>query len=164
MHMHIDCEMAIGANSPAFQVWVRLVRSHQRIRHEVEAALKSEGLPPLEWYDVLLELERHNEPLRARDLEQKLLLAQYNLSRLLDRLEKPRLIIRRPDPADGRSRLIQISDKGLATRRNMWPVYRRVVEGSIGARLTALQANDLAGLLALLASSDEPASAHGASA
>lgn len=164
MQMHIIHAMTIGMNSTAFQVWVRLVRSHQRIHKAVDAAFKAEGLPPLEWYDVLLELERHGEPLRARDLEQKLLLAQYNLSRLLDRLAKLRLIVRRPDPDDGRSRLIQISEQGLVTRRKMWPVYRRVIEGSIGARLTAPQANELAGLLASIAVSDEPAATHGVSA
>lgn len=147
--------MSIGTNSPTFQVWVRLVRSHQRIHNAIEAAFRAEGLPALEWYDVLLELERHGEALRARDLEQKLLLAQYNLSRLLDRLERFHLIVRRPDPDDGRSRLIEISEQGLAIRRRMWPIYKRVIEGSIGARLTAEEATELAGLLALLVTSDE---------
>lgn len=147
MHLHIDCWMSIGTNSPAFQLWVRLVRSHQRIQNAVDAAFKAEGLPPLEWYDVLLELERHGEPLRARDLERKLLLAQYNLSRLLDRLEKQRLIVRRADPEDGRSRLIEISERGLATRRKMWPVYKQQIEGSIGHRLSVPEAKELAELL-----------------
>jgi DNA-binding MarR family transcriptional regulator len=139
--------MTIGTNSPAFEIWVRLVRGHRRIEEAVNSALKSAGLPPLEWYDVLLELERHGSPLRARDLERKLLLAQYNLSRLLDRLERSGLVGRRPDPDDGRSRLIEISELGLATRRQMWPVYRRVVEGEIGTRLTASESERLAALL-----------------
>ena len=147
MHMHIDCRMVIGRNSPAFQVWVRLVRSHRRIHDAVNLALKSEELPPLEWYDVLLELERHGGPLRARDLERMLLLAQYNLSRLLDRLEKAKLLERKVDPKDGRSRLIQITEAGLAARQRMWPVYRRVIEALIGTQLTAVQATELAELL-----------------
>jgi DNA-binding MarR family transcriptional regulator len=147
--------MSIGTNSPAFQLWVRLVRSHQRIHGLVDSAFKAEGLPPLEWYDVFLELERIGEPLRARDLEQKLLLAQYNLSRLLDRLEKRRLILRRPDPDDGRSRLIEISEQGLALRRKMWPIYKREIERAVGGRLTAEETTELAGLLEPLAASDE---------
>ena len=83
---------------------------------------------------------------------------------MLDRLEKLSLIVRRPDPDDGRSRLIEVSEQGLATRRKMWPIYRRVIEGSIGERLTAPQAIELAGLLAPVAASDEPSAIHGASA
>lgn len=154
MQLHIDCGMSIGTNSPAFRLWVGLVRSHQRIRNAVDAAFKAEGLPPLEWYDVLLELERHGKPLRARDLEHKLLLAQYNLSRLLDRLEKLRLIVRRPDPDDGRSRLIEISEQGLAIRRRMWPLYKRQVEGSVAHRLTTAEMEYLAGLLEPIAVAD----------
>lgn len=150
--------MSIGTNSAAFQVWVRLVRSQQLIQNVVDAAFRAEGLPALEWYDVLLELERHGEPLRARDLEQKLLLAQYNLSRLLDRLEKLRLIVRRPDPNDGRSRLIEISEQGLATRRKMWPIYKRVIEASIGHRLTVSEAKELAKLLKPIAAPVQPPS------
>jgi DNA-binding MarR family transcriptional regulator len=145
--------MSIGTNSPAFQLWVQLVRSHQRVQNAVDAAFKAEGLPPLEWYDILLELERHSEPLRACELQQKLLLAQYNLSRLLDRLEQRRMIMRQPDPGDGRSRLIRISEQGLAARRQMWPVYRRVIEGAIGAQLTASEASELAKLLKPIAAS-----------
>lgn len=143
--------MAIGKNSPPFRIWVGLVRSHRRIADAVEGALKAEGLPPLEWYDVLLELERHGPPLRARDLEQQLLLAQYNLSRLLDRLEARGLIERTPDPDDGRSRLIRISEAGLAIRKQMWPIYRRTIETMVGQRLPAPEAEELAKLLAPLA-------------
>lgn len=143
--------MSIGTNSAAFQLWVQLVKSCQRVQNAVDAAFKAEGLPPLEWYDVLLELERLSEPLRARDLEQKLLLAQYNLSRLLDRLEKQHLIVRRSDPEDGRSRLIEISEQGIAVRRKMWPIYRRVIEGSIGHHLAGPDAKQIAELLKPLA-------------
>ncbi len=73
----------------------------------MEGALKAEGLPPLEWYDVLLELERGG-PMRPRDLQAHLLLAQYNLSRLLDRIEAAGLVERRPCPDDAPSDLRDI--------------------------------------------------------
>lgn len=150
--------MSIGTNSPAFKVWVRLVRSRQRIHNLVDAAFRVEGLPPLEWYDVLLELERHEAAMRACELEQKLLVAQYNLSRLLDRLERQKLITRRPDPEDGRSRLIEISNLGRTLRRKMWPIYRRVIEGSIGDQLSAPDAKHLAELLKPIAAADQQVS------
>ena len=152
--------MAIGANSPAFQVWVRLARGHRRITEAVETNLKAEGLPSLQWYDVLLELERHGGPLRARDLEHRLLLAQYNLSRLLDRLEDRGLVEREPDPDDGRSRLIRVSKQGLAMRKMMWPVYRRTIETLIGQRLSATESEQLAELLLPLEAPDAPRNAQ----
>src|SRR5262245_21222144 len=72
----------------AIRTWTRLIRAQQSTLSAVEADLKAAGFPPLGWYDVLLELSRtEGEGLRPFALEEKLLLAQYNLSRLLDRLE-----------------------------------------------------------------------------
>ena len=38
--------------------WARLIRAQQAMLERVEADLKTAGLPPLAWYDVLLELNR----------------------------------------------------------------------------------------------------------
>ena len=57
-------------NDKAFRVWTGLARAQSRIQTEIETALKTAGLPPLAWYDVLLELERHDEHgLRPMELE-----------------------------------------------------------------------------------------------
>src|SRR5947209_20067851 len=84
------------------RAWARLVRAQQAVLAAVEAELKAAGFPPLAWYDVLLELSRKDEGLRPFALEQELLLAQYNLSRLLDRLESAGYVERRPCPDDAR--------------------------------------------------------------
>jgi hypothetical protein len=48
----------------------------------IEGDLKLARLPPLLWYDVLLELVREpGERLRHRDLHRRMLLAKYNLQR-----------------------------------------------------------------------------------
>ena len=47
----------------------------------VEARLKAADLPPLGWYDVLLELEKAGEAgLRPFELQARLLLPQYGVS------------------------------------------------------------------------------------
>ena len=38
--------------------WVLLHRTHRKLQESVESALKAGKLPPLDWYDVLLELHR----------------------------------------------------------------------------------------------------------
>src|SRR6187397_717432 len=67
--------------------WTRLVKAGRVVLGAVEAELKAAGFPPLGWYDVLLELSREKvDGRRPFILEERLLLAQYNLSRVLDRL------------------------------------------------------------------------------
>src|ERR1700760_4133541 len=83
--------------------WIGLMRARDAVLGAIEVALKAAGLPPLSWYDVLLELARAPDGrLRPFDIEKQILVAQYNLSRLLDRLEKEGLVARAPHEQDAR--------------------------------------------------------------
>lgn len=131
--------------------WTRLTRAQQQAQGAIEAALKAAGLPPLAWYDVLLETERAGKQgLRPFELERAMLLAQYNLSRLVDRIEASGYVERRPCEDDGRGHRVAITDTGRALRRRMWPVYARAIEAAVGRRLSAQQARTLGDLLGKL--------------
>lgn len=134
---------------PTMLAWIRLLRAHKAALGGVEEALKSAGLPPLEWYDVLLELDR-GEALRPRDLQERLLLAQYNLSRLLDRMVIAGLVTREPCPQDGRGNLVALTPAGRAKRAEMWPIYAAAIDTAVGARLSQEEAAMLADLLGRL--------------
>ncbi|MCC7348877.1 MAG: MarR family transcriptional regulator, partial [Variibacter sp.] len=74
-------------SAQAITAWARLVRVQQGLLAAVEADLKAAGFPPLAWYDALLELSRAPEGrLRPLELEKAMLLPQYGMSRLVDRL------------------------------------------------------------------------------
>ncbi|MCZ7597421.1 MAG: hypothetical protein M5U09_06290 [Gammaproteobacteria bacterium] len=45
----------------AVDAWARLARAYLTLHGRIEAALKAEGLPPLAWYDVLIEVHRARE-------------------------------------------------------------------------------------------------------
>ena len=138
------CESAVRA-------WARLMRAHQAAFGHVEGALKAAGLPPLAWYDVLLELERAGDcGLRPFALERELLLPQYGLSRLLARMEEAGLVERRNCPSDGRGQMVVITEAGRATRRAMWPVYARALHEAVGCRLSPAESDGLADLLGRL--------------
>src|SRR5437763_16276123 len=95
------------------KAWARLIRARETVVAAVERDLKAAGLPPLAWYGVLLELTRAADGrLRPFEIEKETLLAQYNLSRLLDRLEKQGLIARAPHQDDARGQWVVITDKG----------------------------------------------------
>ena len=137
------------------RAWARLMKAQHQALGSVEGALKTAGLPPLAWYDVLLETERAGKDgLRPFELERAMLLAQYNLSRLVDRIEAAGYVERRPCVDDGRGHLIAITDAGRAVRRRMWPVYARAIEAAVGQRLSGRQAAMLSELLGHLI--DEP--------
>ncbi|HVG81387.1 MAG TPA: MarR family transcriptional regulator [Methylomirabilota bacterium] len=135
--------------------WSRLMRAHRAALAAAEQALRAADLPPLEWYDVLWELERAGS-LRPRDLQGRLLLAQYNLSRLLDRMADAGLVERRSCKEDGRGLVVAVSKEGVKLRRRMWPVYADAIQAAIGAKLGSADAAALAGLLARLTDA-EPA-------
>lgn len=143
--------MTEGPSKATISAWARLARVQQQALRSIERALKEAGLPPLAWYDVLLELERAGGPgLRPFELERAMLLAQYNLSRLIDRLEAAGHVERIACEDDGRGHLIAVTASGRAMRRRMWPVYARAIEQAIGRHLAAAETRSLDGLLGIL--------------
>ena len=135
-------------SSSAQAAWTGIVRASRTVVGAIEADLKEAGFPPLSWYDVLLELSRAEEGrLTPGELEGRTLFAQYNLSRLLDRLESEGLVQRVPFPGDKRRQYVEITGPGLAWRKVMWPVYGAAIERRLGALLTDEEAETLARLL-----------------
>ena len=130
------------------RVWARLVKAQRFALAGVEQALKVAGLPPLAWYDVLLEVERVRPfGIRPFELQRTMLLAQYNLSRLVDRIEEAGYVERRGCGEDGRGQLVHITHAGRMIRRKMWTVYARAIEANVGQHLSVKQAEQLADLL-----------------
>ncbi len=143
-----------ACSDAAVRAWARLIRAQRSALSSVERALRDADLPPLEWYDVLLELERGG-PLRSRDLQDRLLFAQYNLSRLIERMEAEGLISRERCSEDARCQWVRTTDAGKNVRRRMWPVYSSAIQQAVGEKLTDGQAERLADLLGKI--SDCPA-------
>jgi len=128
--------------------WVRLVRAQRGLVAKIEADLKTAGLPSLFWYDVLLELKQaQNGQLAPGDLERRLLFEQYNLSRLLDRMERAGFLRRVPYPGDKRRQLIEITPEGRALQRKIWSVYGSAIARYVGSKLNDGEAEHLAVLL-----------------
>lgn len=136
------------------KVWGRIFRIQKKALAYTEKALKAAQLPQLSWYDILLELDKAGDQgLRPFELEHDLLLPQYGLSRLLDRIEKRGFLQRVSCPEDGRGHRIVITDKGRDVRLKMWPIYAKAIEDIIGPNLSE---NDLRTLSELLAKIDIP--------
>jgi len=132
------------------RTWARLVRAQQVAMSKVQTALKKAHLPPLTWYDVVLELERAGGALRPFELEREMLLPQYGLSRLLERIAEAGYVRRQPCDDDGRGLLVEVTRDGRELRRRMWPVYASAINDAVAAHLTESEAATLGDLLGKL--------------
>ena len=135
----------------AIKAWARLMRVSRQLVEQAEQALKDSGLPPLDWYDVLHELAEAGEGgLRPFQLIERTLFAQYNISRLLARLEADGLVEKLKVADDGRGQTIRITAKGRETRRRMWAVYGRSINELVGAKLSVDELSTVSALLGRL--------------
>jgi DNA-binding MarR family transcriptional regulator len=133
------------------EAWANLVRTERTLLDKVEEDLKRARLPPLDWYHVLHEIERSPKGMmRQTGVQDRTQLAQYNVCRLVDRLEREDLVERRQCQVDGRNNVLLITAKGRALRRAMWPVYAKAIEAHFGAHLSETEAEQLAHLLGKL--------------
>jgi DNA-binding MarR family transcriptional regulator len=140
--------MKHDASEATVTAWARLVRAGQTVLQKIEAELKAAELPPLSWYDVLLELSRAEDGrLRPLELERRTLLAQYNASRLIDRMAKAGLVERLPHPEDGRGQLVAITAEGRSMQKRVWKVYGPAIATHVGEKLRPAEAVELARLL-----------------
>jgi DNA-binding MarR family transcriptional regulator len=133
------------------QAWARLVRVQQQLLARVEADLKRAGLPALVWYDVLLELVRAPDGrLRHKELHGRMLLAKYNLSRLLDRMVDEGLVMREAVGEDGRGAYIAATGAGRDLQKRMWPVYEQAISNHFASRLKQADLRQLDSVLSKL--------------
>ena len=131
--------------------WARLIRASNYVLAAVEADLKAQGFPPLGWYDVLLELKREPDgALSPSDIESRTLLAQYNISRLLTRLETAGYVSKERSETDGRSVVVRLTGEGVELLKRMWPAYAAAIHRHFASRLEKGEAEQLGSTLARL--------------
>jgi DNA-binding MarR family transcriptional regulator len=151
--------MARKPSNTVIGAWTRLLRAQHLALSDVERALRQAGFPPLVWYDVLLELSREpHRGLRPFEIEREMLLPQYGLSRLLDRMERAGYVKREPCEEDGRGQIVLMTATGKDLMKRMWPTYATAVQEAVGERLTEREAATLGRLLTKIADNSWPKS------
>jgi DNA-binding MarR family transcriptional regulator len=140
----------------AARIGSRLARARRHVARQIEADLRAAGLPQLAWCEILFDLARRPDGRAAPGaIERRLVIEQYNLSRLLDRLESKKLVRRVPHPTDRRRQIIEITEEGRRVREAAWPVYSASLARQT-APLSDKQADRLADLLSRLLPAKEP--------
>lgn len=140
--------MSNKLKEPVIQAWIELHRAHRRLLEQVESRLKAADLPPLAWYDVLLELQREKQNgLRQYEIGEKILLSKHNLSRLIDRLEQQELVQRLACAEDGRGYNITITQAGAKLLKTMWLEYGEFIQTHFGNKLNQNELTQLTRIL-----------------
>src|SRR5262245_34052594 len=145
-----DVIMPKDPSDTVVDAWIALNRAQQGALLKIERGFRDAGLPPSAWYDVLWELEKTGAAgLRPFEIERRRLIAQSNISRLIDRLAEAGYVARAPCEEDGRGQRVVITKAGREMRKRMWPVYARAIGEAVG-RVSEREATMLANLLAKL--------------
>lgn len=118
----------MGGHEAGLRAWSHFLGAHALAMRAIDGRLKAAGQPTLATYDVLLELDRAGGRLRIGELGERIVAAPYHTTRLVDRLEKEKLLKRERAAGDGRGAVVSITDKGAELRRKMWPHYRKAIE------------------------------------
>jgi DNA-binding MarR family transcriptional regulator len=107
-------------------------------------------------YDVLYTLSKAPGGLRMTEMNERIMLTQPGISRLVTRLEQRGLLTRRPDPDDARAQRIVLTDAGLEAQQT---VGRRHVRQIVRAMTRALDAEQVQHLHELCTALTEAADA-----
>ena len=125
-----------------------VLRARTTLTERLEAALRSDDLPPLAWYDVLCALHEAGEQgMRPRDLAFEVALTPSGITRLLDRMVDAELVERKPCPSDRRGYGVILTPAGRKTHRRMEPVYLREVEAAFASLVSSDEARELSEVL-----------------
>jgi MarR family transcriptional regulator, organic hydroperoxide resistance regulator len=134
---------------PASDLHWLLHRAAQRFREAMDGAVRRHGVGSMRAYLVLVALIR--EPGRAQlTLGAALGLDKTTLTAVLDRLERQGLIIRRPDPADRRVRIPEITEAGRRVQAEIAPSVQ-AAEAELVGMLSGPERNMLRAALGRLA-------------
>ncbi len=144
MERELDVYVGPGLDGKREAAWRAMITAHATVVEKIERALHEAGLPPLGWYDVLLELSAAPVcRLRMHELARAVVLSRSGLTRLVDRLEKAGLLRREPDLSDRRGAFAVLTDEGKDMLRRMWPVYAAGIAEHFGRHISDEEAHAL---------------------
>ena len=128
--------------------WLNIVRTVVKLPTVLDAQLgRDAGLSYFEYMVLAMLSERRSRTLRASDLARVVNSSATRLSNVVRRLEQRGLLLRLPDPEDGRGTLVQLTDAGLDLTMTAAPLHVQTVRAAI---FDPLQAGDVHALHAAL--------------
>lgn len=110
----------------SIRTWLRLLSCETVIEQRLRSHFRSNFAVTLPQFDVLSELERADSPLTMSKLSDELMVSNGNITGVVDRLEKSKLVKRVRASHDRRIQYIELTGKGrkdfdrMANRHAGW--------------------------------------------
>ena len=125
-----------------------LVLVYTVLFNKISKCLDEYGLTPAKM-NVLMIIKHQGseEGLSQREIGDRLMVTASNMTRLLSKLERERLIERAGQLGDRRVKIVRVSKRGSQVLDNAWPGYMKAMKGEM-ARLSQKDQQFLAMLMA----------------
>jgi len=127
--------------------WLDFVRTHAQLWEQIEAHMRKEHGLTMARYDVLATLMNAGGRMRLSDLAASTVLSPSGLSKLLDRMERSRLVCRDPDPIDARSAFAIITPRGRGMAKRARAGHHEFLQNMFGDTLDDRDLADLARIM-----------------
>ena len=118
---HLREWLALSADQRA--AWAGFLRAHREIVKQLDADLQASHGLPLSSFDVLIQLRLHGGAMRMSELADAVVISRSGLTRLVDRLERERLVERRRSEDDPRSIRACITERGQRRLEDAAPAH-----------------------------------------
>lgn len=133
----------------ARSVFNELIRLETELWNAVDAHLRSQLELPLSWYEPM-HVMAARERCRVQDIAGDLAITVGGASKLVDRIEAIGFCRRRPNPADGRSMIVELTPTGSNLLVRAQAVLDAELDRRMGAVLTGRALEDFASTLVRL--------------
>jgi DNA-binding MarR family transcriptional regulator len=125
--------------------WGALLKVHAALVPRLDRELQETHGLPLTWYDVLLELNHApDRRLTMGQLGAVAAVSRTRVSRVVEELVRAGLVVREPNPDDGRSAFAALTTSGRSTLRKAAPTYLAAVQREFADHLTVREAEVVA--------------------
>jgi len=130
----------------SLKLWLRMLSCTTKIENEIRSRLRATFGITLPRFDLMAQLERHPQGLRMGELSRRMMVTGGNITGITDQLEQEKLVVRVPDPKDGRAYSVKLTTAG----RRAFAAMAKVHEGWIAELLQDMSGGDKTQLIELL--------------
>lgn len=103
---------AAALSKQRLRLWLQLLKTSRHIETQLRNKLRTEFNSTLPRFDVMSALERTPSGLKMSELSEQLMVSNGNVTGIIDRLEKDRLVERISVDGDRRATRVQLSTTG----------------------------------------------------
>ena len=126
-----------------------LIRYETELWNAVDVRLRADFDLPMTRFEPMRVIERV-DPCRVHDIARELVITVGGTSKLVDRIEAAGYCVRRSNPEDRRSSIIELTAEGKRVLAEASAVFQEELEVRFGEALSARELEELGAMLAKL--------------